>query len=163
MNLDDAQKNKVRAWIDEGLKLAEIQNKLSAEYGLRLTYMETRFLMDDLKLKPKDKEAPPPPPKPAAPAPPAAAAGLAPFEGELPEEPAPVGGARVAVTVDQLTRPGSLVSGKVTFTDGNQADWYLDQTGRLGLVAKRQGYRPPESDLVSFQTQLHNELQKLGL
>jgi hypothetical protein len=51
MNLDEAQKEKVRAWISQGLKLSEIQNKLASEFGIRMTYMETRFLMDDLKLQ----------------------------------------------------------------------------------------------------------------
>jgi hypothetical protein len=35
----------------------------SANSGLKLTYMEVRFLVDDLKLTPKDPE----PPKPSAP------------------------------------------------------------------------------------------------
>ncbi|MCI0353134.1 MAG: hypothetical protein L0Z53_27255, partial [Acidobacteriales bacterium] len=58
MNLDDAQKQQVMKWVEEGLKLSEIQNKIMSELGLRLTYMEVRFLLDDLKLKPKDKEPP---------------------------------------------------------------------------------------------------------
>src|SRR5918912_882650 len=62
MNLDEAQKQKVRMWIDEGLKLAEIQKKLASEFGLSMTYMEMRFLLDDLKLKPKEKDLPPSPP-----------------------------------------------------------------------------------------------------
>ena len=64
MILDDTQRNKVAAWINEGLKLAEIQKRLEIEFGLRLTYLDVRFLVDDLKLKPKD---PPPQPKPVAP------------------------------------------------------------------------------------------------
>src|SRR5580658_2062817 len=98
-NLDHAQRQKVAAWINEGLKLAEIQKRLESEFGLRMTYLDVRFLVDDLKLKPKD---PPPPPKPAAPS-----AGDSPLS-------APPG--KVNVTVDQLTRPGSLVSGKVRFS-----------------------------------------------
>ena len=56
MNLDEAQKQKVAGWLEEGLKLSEIQKKLASEFGLSLTYMEMRFLLDDLKLKPKEKE-----------------------------------------------------------------------------------------------------------
>jgi len=55
-----------------------------------------------------------------------------------------------------------VVSGKVTFSDGNSADWYLDQMGRLGLVPGQQGYRPPQADLQTFQEQLQQELQSLG-
>ncbi|HEY5998108.1 MAG TPA: hypothetical protein VI078_02250, partial [bacterium] len=62
MNLDEAQRTKVAEWIRQGLKLSEIQNQLATDFGLRLTYMEVRFLVDDLKLTPKDAE----PPKPAA-------------------------------------------------------------------------------------------------
>ena len=39
MNLDETQKRRVAAWIDEGCKLAEIQKRLESELGLRLTYM----------------------------------------------------------------------------------------------------------------------------
>ena len=63
MNLTDAQKHNVAAWIEEGLKLAEIQKKLAAECGVHLTYIETRLLIGDLQLTPKDEpveEAPKP-------------------------------------------------------------------------------------------------------
>ena len=65
MNLDETQKQKVTAWIGEGLKLADIQKRLETEFGLRVTYLDVRLLVDDLKLKPKDPPAPPKPP-PAA-------------------------------------------------------------------------------------------------
>ena len=71
---------------------------------------------------------------------------------------APVG----SVTVDQLTRPGAIVSGKVTFSDGQQADWYLDQTGRLGVVAKQQGYKPSAADVQQFQAALQSEIARMG-
>src|SRR3989442_14518742 len=60
MNLDDTQKKKVTEWIAQGLKLSEIQKLLGDELGLRLTYMEARLLVDDLKLIPKDTEPPKP-------------------------------------------------------------------------------------------------------
>ena len=151
MNLDDTQRQKVAAWINEGLKLAEIQKRLESEMGLRLTYLEVRFLVDDLKLKPKD---PPPPPKPKA----------------APEEkmedllsPSPPGGGKVSVTVDQLARPGAMVSGKVKFSDGKTADWILDQAGRLAVVPGEKGYKPPAADVQEFQIALQQELQKQGL
>jgi hypothetical protein len=115
---------------------------------LRLTYLESRLLIDELKLVPKDAEPPPQPKDLAAPAP------KPPKETPLP------GG--VSVKVDTVTRPGAVVSGKVTFSDGNTADWYLDQMGRLGLVPGQQGYRPSPPDLQSFQEQLQQELQSFG-
>ena len=164
MNLDDSQRQKVGKWVEEGLKLSEIQSKLASEFGIRVTYMELRFLLDDLKLKPKDKEPPAAPTlasKPPAPGGPAAKQPPPPAEDELEEEPAGAGGG-VSVNVDQVTRPGALVSGKVTFSDGQTADWYLDQAGRLGVVAKQQGYKPSQADLMAFQAELQNELARQG-
>jgi hypothetical protein len=157
MKLDEAQKQKVSGWIEEGLKLSEIQDKLNSEFGFRMTYMEVRFLIDDLGVKLKDKpvEAPAPPPA-ATPATGTTPAGAAPLEEDG------LAGGGVSVTVDQVTRPGSLVSGKVKFSDGKSAEWYLDQMGRLGLAPKEQGYKPSQEDLLEFQTELQNELAKLG-
>ncbi len=147
MQLDETQRKKVADWINEGLKLAEIQKRLETELGLKMTYLEVRLLVDDLKLKPKD---PPPPTKPAP----------KPEDALSPPPPAP---GKVNVTVDQLARPGALVSGKVKFSDGKTAEWVLDQAGRLGLVPAEKGYKPPAADVQEFQMALQQELQKLGL
>jgi hypothetical protein len=56
-----------------------------------------------------------------------------------------------------------LVSGQVTFSDGNTAEWYLDQTGRLGLVPKTEGYRPSPPDIQKFQVALEREVTRAGL
>ncbi len=169
-NLTESQKQTVAAWLAEGLKVAEIQRRLESELGLRLTYLEVRLLLDDLKLVPKDLEPPRPvtltgqPAAPKAGAPPTAPAGQEPLEEALEEDqalgPEPGG---VSVTVDQLARPGALASGGVTFSDGQTAQWYLDQTGRLGLMPKQQGYRPPAADVQEFQIALEDALRKLGI
>lgn len=167
MNLDELQKSKVAAWIQEGLSLSQIQSRLASELDLRLTYMEVRFLMDDLKLRPKDQESSLPP---AAQLPKPAAAPLpdprSPPSPKSPLEPKPQPGAgvgsRVTVSVDQVTRPGALASGSVSFTDGHSAEWQLDQFGRLGLVPKQAGHKPSQQDLMAFQAELQNELAKLG-
>ena len=161
MKLDEPQRLAVAKWIADGAKLAEIQNRLAAEFGLKLTYMEARFLVDDLKLTPKDPE----PPKVVTP-PPAAEKPLKTQPVPADEIPAadevlpPAG--KVAVTVDQITRPGALISGKVTFSDGQLADWYLDQTGRLGVVPKVAGYKPAAADVQDFKLALQREVAKLG-
>lgn len=156
MTLTDTQRQQVAAWIAAGAKLSEIQNRLDKECGLRLTYMEVRLLVDDLKLTPRDPE----PAKPATSGPTPAAAG--PTEAAPgPAEPVPTAGG-VSVTVDKLARPGALVSGTVTFSDGQQAGWYLDQTGRLGVVPKQQGYKPSPGDVQDFQMALESELAKQG-
>jgi len=117
--------------------------------------------VDDLKLTPKDPE----PPKPVVPAQVPEAAKSAAPTGPTPAMPtesaAPAGS--VSVVVDQLARPGAIVSGKVTFSDGNQADWHLDQTGRLGLATQQPGYRPSAADVQQFQAALEAELSKLGV
>jgi hypothetical protein len=68
----------------------------------------------------------------------------------------------VSVTVAEITRPGAVVSGSVTFSDGKRAEWYLDQFGRLGVVPSEQGYKPPPADMPAFQRALEGELAKLG-
>ena len=161
MNLDEAQRSKVAGWVAEGLKLSEIQNRIASELGLRVTYMEVRLLVDDLKLTPKDTE---PSKTVASPLNNSTPSNPANQPGEVQRsEPAQPSTARgVTLKVDQLARPGAVVSGKVTFSDGNKADWYFDQTGRLGLVSEKPGYRPPPADLQQFQAALESELSKLG-
>lgn len=145
MTLTDAQREKVAAWIAEGLKLSEIQERLASEFGLRLTYLEVRLLVDDLKLVPKDNE------------PPANAAATAPSADKQQQRPG-----RVTVTVAEIARPGAIVSGTVTFSDGQEAEWYLDQAGRLGVIPKQAGYKPTPSDIQEFQMALDREMAKLG-
>ena len=164
MNLDDAQRTKVAEWIGQGLKLSEIQNRLASELGLTMTYMQVRLLVDDMRLTPKDPE----PAKPVEsvltapdgsdrPAPRQPSGAVAPTPTQS------AGGAgKVSLSVDQLARPGALLSGKVTFSDGNTAAWQLDQTGRVGLIPQQAGYRPPASDLEQFQMALETELSKAG-
>jgi hypothetical protein len=156
MNLDESQRQKVAAWIADGAKLAEIQTRLMSEFNLKLTYMEVRFLVDDLKLTPKDPE----PPKVVAPV--AEAAKPAETKSAPPPAGPPGKPGGVSVTVDQLARPGAIVSGKVAFSDGQQAEWYLDQTGRLGVVPKQQGYKPTAADVQQFQAALQSEMARMG-
>jgi hypothetical protein len=157
MNLNEAQQKTVSDWIAAGAKLSEVQSRIATEFKITMTYMEVRFLVDDLKLRLKDPEPPKPAPQPAAvlnpavPAPPAEA----PVDSVMPT-------GQVSVTVDQIAQPGTLVSGGVTFSDGAQAKWYLDQTGRLGLAAKQQGYKPSAGDIQQFQAALEREMAKLG-
>ena len=167
MTLDEAQRKQVGEWIAQGLTLSEIQNRLASELNLRLTYMDVRFLVDDLKLTPKDKE----PARPISSTLPTSMSAASSTRSVPPKQPAALspepesaapGAGDVSVKVDQLARPGALVSGKVTFSDGKQADWYMDQSGRLGLVPQQAGYRPPAADLQKFQSALESELSKIG-
>lgn len=166
MNLDDAQKKAVTSWIADGQKLSDIQKRLATEFGLNLTYMEVRFLVDDLKLVPKD-----PPPKleknlpltNSGTTPAAAMDEEKPLAETAPSDvPAPTAAGKVSVQVDTVARPGALVSGSMTFSDGQGGIWYLDQMGRLGIGPKQQGYKPSPADLQAFQQALEKELSKIG-
>ena len=121
-----------------------------------MTYMEVRFLIDDLKLRPKDPvPVAPPVVAPAAPV-------KVPAESTAPAAGAPSPGGSVSVTVDAIAKPGAVVSGRVTFSDGQGGAWLIDQMGRPGLVPDQQGYRPPPADIAKFQQQLQDELARMG-
>ena len=165
MKLDDAQRQKVTAWINEGLKLAEIQTRLEKDLGLRMTYLDVRLLVDELKLVPKDPVVVAAETKPVAadiPSAPALGEDVLPEPEMEPEPEQPAAGGKVSVSVDQLTRPGAVVSGKVTFSDGKISSWFLDELGRLGIAPSEKGYKPPAGDVQLFQMELQKELQKLG-
>ena len=155
MQITDEQKQKVAAWLADGMKLSDIQGRLAEEFGLRLTYMDARLLVDDLKLVPKDPPAPVLEKVEAAAPPPAEPSSLV-------ADPAAKPARKISLTVDQIAHPGTIVSGSVTFSDGKTASWYLDQQGRLGVTPGEQGYRPPEGDVEEFQVMLDQQLAKLG-
>jgi len=163
--LSTEQQSIARQWIADGMKLSDFQRRLETDFDLKLTYMEVRFLIDDLKVLPKDPEPPAAPPAPAA-APASSAAGhpagapVEPDEVVTPE--GGLGGGDVQVTVDAVTRPNAMVSGRVRFSDGKGAAWLIDNYGRPGLVADEKGYRPSQPDLMAFQAALERELSKLG-
>jgi hypothetical protein len=167
--LTPEQQSQARQWIADGMKLSEFQKRIESDFSVKLTYMEVRMLVDDLKVIPKDPEppkAPTPPPTPTAPTTALAdTAAPAPVPGGALEPDdilPPPGGGLVKVTVDVVTRPGALVSGRVVFSDGKGAAWLVDQYGRPGLVADEKGYRPSPADLAEFQGALEQELMKQG-
>lgn len=151
MNLNDTQKIAVREWIGTGLDLSKIQSKLSAEFGIRLTYMEVRFLVDDLGIVPQDAET-------------AVSDESSDLNTPLPgESPAKDFAAGVSITVDQITRAGALASGRVTFRDGKGASWSLNQLGQLGLSPDEPGYKPTQEDFMNFQLELQKKLSNSRL
>lgn len=152
MQLSEEQKVAVKAWVAEGASLSDVQRRLKEEHGVALTYLDVRFLVDDLKLalkeQPKQSEAVE-----------RLAAAKEIGESERSGEPQAAG---VKVTMDTITKPHALVSGKVTFSDGETADWMLDQTGRLGLNPSKPGYRPNQEDVLAFQHELQRVVQGLA-
>jgi hypothetical protein len=160
MELTAEQKQVVASWVGEGASLAEVQTRILSEFELSMTYMDVRFLVLDLNVPLQD-------PVPVVVAPPAEKtipdeAPLPPAPAAMPPNEPPAAGGTVAVEVDAIMRPGSLVSGTVVFGDGTKATWMLDQMGRLALDAGDPNYKPSESDIAAFQTELQNELAKKG-
>jgi hypothetical protein len=146
MSLTDDQKAAISKWIEQGASLSDIQKRLKEEFQISLTYLETRLLADDLKLSLKETERPiEPPPLPTA------------------EKTSPAAIGKVSVTIDQITRPGAMVSGRTTLSDGQTAEWYLDQAGRLGLNPSTPGYRPSQQDVMDFQIELEKLARNQGL
>ncbi len=147
--LTPEQQTAVEQWAAEGANLNEVQQRLKAEFGISMTYLDARLLMVDLDLKLKEKERA----KEPVPAP-------APVVGE--GEAAAAGSGAVTVTLDELAIEGAMCSGKVTFSDGKIAGWYIDQQGRLGMKAPEPGYKPPEADVPVFQEELERVLTAAG-
>jgi hypothetical protein len=166
MELTQEQKITVARWIEEGLRLSEIQERMGNEWGIRMTYMEARFLIDDLRLLPKDA-APEPVEKGAVEeAAPDAVGTEMPADapdGSVQEDAVASPPGAVTVKVDSIMRPGAMVSGSVVFSDGQTAQWYLDQFGRMGMVPPSPGYRPPQQDIPQFQVLLDRELSRMGM
>ena len=160
MNLDEGQRRKVAEWIEEGLKLSEIQTRIVKEFGISMTYMDVRFLIDDLKLKPKDAPPTAPVTVGAAKQPAGAAPAKAPMNPPATDDVLPT--SAVSVSVDHVARPGAMVSGRVKFSDGKGGAWLIDQMGRPGLIPDEQGYRPSQQDISEFQVQLQEELARMG-
>ena len=150
MNLSDEQKAVVSQWVSEGESIANIQNLLKEHFDLGLTYMDVRFLVDDLGVLYKDSNE---------------------IAEDIEDKEAATDAATdennetgsVIVDVDAVIRPGSLVSGNVRFSDGVALGWQLTSTGQLGLIpGDDPEYRPSNEDLQAFQTQLQEVLKEKG-
>ncbi len=151
-DIPEEAKQKVRQWAEEGCTLSEIQSKLSEECDLSLTYMDVRFLVIELGLDINDpKHKAQSVPKEAVSETSVAAA---PAPGD------PLDGGGVAVEISPVTEPGSLASGTVRFSGGETAKWSLDQMGRLALAADNPAFRPSESDIQAFQTELKSLIER---
>ena len=152
--LTPEQITKVSAWVAEGATLSQIQERLSSQLEVSMTYMDVRFLVDDLNLALIEKEEPKPPE--------VAAAEAAPEEATAPAAPTAQGAGVVTVEVDTIAQPHAMVSGLVTFSDGEKADWYIDHQGRPGMAARTPGYRPTPQDITDFQVKLDAALRQAG-
>ena len=122
MQLTDTQKATVAQWVNDGCTLAELQRKINEEFNLSLTFMDVRLLVLDLNLEIRDQatvggkvDLSKPPP---------VSASIISVDGHL------AGG--VSVSLDRFVKPGAVVSGQVTFSDGVSAEWMLIKWGGWG-------------------------------
>ncbi len=157
MELAEDQKVVVSNWVAEGCGLSEIQRRLASEFELRPTFMDVRLLILDLGLEIYDGSGKVEEPEKAESTPVDPDADEPELDGF---DPPPAAG--VSVEVDRIMKPGALVSGSVTFSDGIKATWMLDQYGRLALDAQQPGYRPSPEDVEAFQRALQQEVAKKG-
>jgi len=125
---------------------------LDAEFGIVMTYMDVRFLVDDLDLSLVDLEEPTPEKDEAD--------SVEDSVAEL-DDMESTGG--VQVEVDTVVPPGAMASGSVVFSDGISKSWTIDQFGRLGMSGGQEGYKPSDEDLMEFQRQLEASLRGKGI
>ena len=176
MKLTEDQITTIKSWIESGDDLGKIQNQINESFDINLTYLETRFLLSDLKIElneeeeeeeeepvgetpdkiqdsdnvtentedPEQQETPSGDP-----------------EKEETEEGAQP--TNINVSVDSITQPQCVISGKVTFSDGQLASWWFDQMGQLGLNPDKEGYTPSREDVAVFQVELRKVLAEQGL
>jgi hypothetical protein len=151
MELSAAQQATVTQWIQAGRSLADVQRSLREEFEISMTYMDVRFLVDDLDIAVVEEEEEV-----------VDEAASEPVDGEA-EIVDEDGAGTVIVDVDAIMRPGSLVSGTVRFSDGVSLSWQLSAAGQLGLIpGDDPEYRPAPEDVQSFQAQLEEVLRKKG-
>jgi len=151
-DLSEEQIEAVKSWVAEGAQMADVQKRLKEDFGFKVTYMDTRFLSLDLELEyvvAEEEEVVADPEVTPVESPLIA-------EEQVPEVPADGGG--VSVSLDQVARPGAMVSGTVTFSDGMNGVWMIDEMGRPAVDPDQAGYQPTEADLISFQEKLRGML-----
>ncbi len=142
-DLTDQQIEQIKTWAENGDQLADIQKKINSEFqpSTAITYLDTRFAILDLGIeliveKNQEEEE----------------------EKDQPTPLTPIG--YVDATVDEIMRPSFLASGKVTFSDGTNALWGIDQMGRLKVDADDPNYTIDDEDMIAFQEILRDKLKK---
>ena len=142
--------------VAEGVSLSKIQDELTAQ-GNKMTFMELRLLASEIEndiFKQQEVPAEPAPEETPAPAQEAApAADPAPAQDAAPAEEANKVRGNTTVTVSPIQRPGYYATGTVKFGSGAEAEWFLDQSGRLGLDPTND-MKPDQQDIAEFQQEL---------
>ena len=161
MNLSDEQKSIIAERLNDGASIADIQSLITNEFDVAATYMETRFLIDDLNLELQDQErvsADLSTPTNSSTSSSGGSGEILDQSGAKTKQAAASGGG-VTVDIDSIKRPGTALSGSVTFSDGVSAKWYVDPMGRLGLDPDQPDYQPSQEDIETFQMELQAKMQ----
>ena len=161
MNLSDEQTSIIAEHLNDGASIADIQSLITNEFDVAATYMETRFLIDDLNLELQDQERVSAdlstPTSPSASS--SGGSGKILDQSGAKTKQAAASGGGVTVDIDSIKRPGTALSGSVTFSDGVSAKWYVDPMGRLGLDPDQPDYQPSQEDIETFQMELQAKMQ----
>ena len=159
MQITPQQEALVRAWAAEGATLSDIQTRLADECGLRLSYLDTRFLLLDLKVDLVEKTKKDPPPRNLESGYSAGFGSPAGGAGERSEPEGVPGASTLTVDLARIQRPGFAASGSVTCSDGVKGEWGIDNYGRLALAfPDNKGYRPSAADQQAFMQRLRSLL-----
>ena len=171
MKLTEDQITTIKSWIESGDDLGKIQNQINESFDINLTYLETRFLLSDLKIELNEEDEEPVDKTPDE----IKDSGNVnentqeheqketPSDDSEKEETECAQPTNINLSVDSITQPQCLISGKVTFSDGQPASWWFDQMGQLGLNPDEEGYTPSREDVAVFQVELRKVLAEQGL
>ena len=151
---NDEQKREIARWVSDGMGLSDIQKKINEDFGVVMTYMGVRFLVDDLDLTLVDEEDPVSEDNDDG-----GDASEVSQNAPLQED---AGSGGVQVELDAVNPPGAMASGSVVFSDGEKKSWTIDQFGRLALSGGAEGYKPSEEDVAEFQKELDSALRGKG-
>ena len=144
---ENTLKQTVAQLLSDGVKLNDIQKILKEEHNHSIPFMELRLLAADLevnwsKFDPKKDEEE--------------------VEEETPTaEPTPVD--NTLVEISKIQRPGAMFSGTVTFLSGIRGNWFVDQSGQLGIELEDENQQPSPEDQQAFQVALKEQLIAEGL
>ncbi len=136
--------------LEKGTSLSDIQTLINEKFNQRMTYMDVRIMASTLdvdwrSLDPNAKKE----------------QAVEESAGEVIEEEAAENApAGTVVEVSPIARPGMMFSGSVKFASGSTAEWYVDNTGRLGLE-NLVGDKPNENDVKEFQIELDKAIRKM--
>ena len=131
--------------IAENVSLSDIQTMVNEKFNAHMTFMDIRILASELEVDWRSEAEKNPPAEEEK------DSADAENNGNAADTPG-----KTTVELNKIVRPGALASGSVHFASGVYAEWYIDNSGRMGLD-KVTGGKPTEQDIEDFQV----EMQKI--